>query len=597
MTVLLLFVFTLTIFTSATLLFLVQPIVGKLLLPFLGGTPAVWNTCMVFFQAILLLGYLYAHLLSRIQCIRRQLAIHTVVLCLALVPLLWVHFDVTALTRWWEPPLSDPSTVKLFGWLLLALFVLVGLPFFALSASAPLLQKWFSKTTHPSAKDPYFLYAASNVGSMLALLSYPLWIEKSYTLGEQTNYWSIGYGGLIVLTILSGLLGFFTRSASCDLPATIDQARVPGFFRGLRWIALAFIASSQMLGVTAKITTDIAPVPLLWILPLAIYLLSFILVFSRLRVLLHPLMLVLLPVAVFALVFESTVSSSESLAEFLSLLIPWTNFQIPHYSLNYVDHIYLHLAALFVSCMVCHGELARTRPDPRYLTWFYLLMSFGGVLGGLFNALVCPMVFDRFVEYPLVIVLVCLLLPRVGFKGVVGTCCDISYASLLFLFGLLIGTLLLIEIYVPIPTIKEWIDVKLSGNAWTARVGTWFVKQMPSSEYEETREEETIQSRRLIYRERNFFGVFTVDESRYSPYWWYPRGGTYLAMYHGTTTHGIQWMDEGQRGEPLTYFTRSGPIGQVFAAVNARSSGKASASASLASAPAPWRPMPSRVGS
>lgn len=383
-----LLLFALTLFVSATLLFLVQLMIGKLLLPMLGGTPAVWNTCMVFFQALLLAGYSYAHITTTWLGARRQALLHLGVL---LLPFLTLSLTVS------QRPLDYGEGNPIPG-ILLVLFMSVGLPFFVVSASAPLLQKWFAATPHPAAKDPYFLYGASNLGSMVGLLGYPAAIEAWLTLAQQRLLWQVGYGVLVALTALCAFCLWRARNPAKEIEKNPDQATeewkasssIPlSVWRRLRWVALAFVPSSLMLGATTYITTDIAAIPLLWVLPLGLYLLSFILVFSRLPALVHRLMIVLLPPLVLVLVFLM-------LSEY-PLPISW---RIP-----------VHLAVLFVAAMVCHGELARDRPPTRHLTQFYLLMSIGGVLGGLFNALLAPVIFPDIIEYPLALVLACLLIP------------------------------------------------------------------------------------------------------------------------------------------------------------------------------------------
>src|SRR5215475_744698 len=343
-----LLLYAVTMFVGATLLFVVQPMVGKMILPLLGGTPAVWSTCMVFFQAALLGGYAYAHTSSARLSLPRQMLLHLglMLLPLAVLPL---AVNPALLRRGVANPILD---------VLLLLSLSVGLPFLVVSATAPLLQKWFSQTGHAAAGDPYFLYAASNLGSMLALLGYPTLIEPRLHLrGEgwltQTRLWS---GGYLVLLVLIALCAFdlwrrgpIAPRAEPESPEEPPEPP-PSGAQYFRWIVLAFVPSSLMIGATTYITTDIAAVPLLWVMPLAIYLLTFILAFGR-----------------------------------------W------------------HFLLLFLVALACHGELALSRPSSRHLTHFYLLLSVGGVLGGLFNGLLAPVVFHSLVEYPLVMALACFL--------------------------------------------------------------------------------------------------------------------------------------------------------------------------------------------
>ena len=383
-----------TLFVSALLLFLVQPMVGKLILPRLGGTPAVWNTCMVFFQAMLLVGYAYAHATGAWLSTRRQVLVH---LLLMLVPLAVLPIAVAS-------NVAPPATDLPVGWLLWQLFLGVGLPFFVVSSSAPLLQKWFAQSGHVRSADPYFLYAASNVGSLLALLSYPLIVEPAWPLEPQTTAWTWGYSALFVMVALCGGIvwrGRAVQDVSASLAGvpreeTFDEvAARPAWRQRLHWILLSAIPSSLMLGVTTYMTTDLAAVPLMWVVPLAIYLLTFVFVFARRPPIAHGLVAKLLPFLVLPM---------GVLLFFRPAQMEWLT--IP-----------AHLLTFFVVTMLCHGELVQRRPKVRYLTEFYLLMSLGGVLGGLFNAIVAPQVFTSIAEYPLVIALACFMLPRAAHAG------------------------------------------------------------------------------------------------------------------------------------------------------------------------------------
>src|SRR2546422_345949 len=354
----LLAVYATTIFVTAALLFLVQPMFARMVLPLLGGWPAVWNTCLVFYQAALLAGYLYAHATTSWLGVRRQAALHV---GLVLLPLLLLPIGIPS--GWTPPAAASP-----IPWLLALLAVAVGLPFFVVSTTSPLLQKWFAGTGHPSAGDPYFLYAASNLGSMLGLLGYPVLLEPRLRLAEQSRLWSGGYLLLLVFTLACAVL--LWRS---PVPALADPSRerLTGLAarRRLRWVLLALVPSSLMLSVTTFISADVEAIPLLWVIPLAIYLLTFVLVFARRPLVPHALMVRVLPIALLALVVVLVKRANQPL-----LLI-----------------MGLHLGAFFVAAMVCHGELARDRPPPAHLTEFYLWLSVGGVLGGGFNALAAPL--------------------------------------------------------------------------------------------------------------------------------------------------------------------------------------------------------------
>jgi hypothetical protein len=399
--------FAVTLFVSASLLFMVQPMVGKLVLPLLGGSPAVWNACMVFFQALLLLGYLYADRLTRQENTRKQWIIHMGVMALpitvfALAVLFGSRHTPIAVAESLAP--TDGSSAILG--VLAMLTVAIGIPFFVVSTSATLLQKWFTYTGHPSARDPYFLYAASNFGSLISLLGYPIFIEPNMTQGAQTWFWAVGFLALV------GLIAFCGRAAVNPLGvppgAALATAQVggkgngkqsgnqkgnsqkpvadnkvvsvsapteppPSWARMAKWTVLAFVPSSLMLGVTFYMTTDIASIPLLWVGPLALYLITFIIAFGRVPPWFRILIGNLAPVMILLLVF---------------LLISGVD---PGIGLK----LLLHNLTFFAAALMCHYELARDRPAPQYLTTYLLIMSFGGVLGGIFNSLVAPLVFTH----------------------------------------------------------------------------------------------------------------------------------------------------------------------------------------------------------
>ena len=605
--------FTFTLFQSALLLFWVQPMVGKILLPYLGGTPAVWNTCMVFFQALLLGGYSYAHLLSGFPR-KTQARIHSFLLLAGLIPLVALRFQIEPLTRSFLPTPTESNPIP---WLLAVLLLSAGLPFFAVSTTAPLLQRWFSGTNHSQARDPYFLYAASNLGSMLTLLCYPLVLEPALTIGQQGLGWILGYLLFVCLVFLCARLAEKNpgESHQKDETAPGSQETAPSLGTQLGWVALAFIPSSLMIGTTTHLTTDIAPMPLLWILPLALYLLSFILVFSTipgwvyLTALLGLPLLACLTVSGFFDVFQAhhwddfvkrlaksaAVSAHLNVAEmvlflgvglgtvflgrgsnrqhalmillvplFLLLVVFLPNIR-EKMIVSELEAILLHLALMFAVSMVCHGELAKSRPAPRFLTGFYLAMSLGGVLGGLFNTVVAPLIFNRFVEYPLVATLACLIIPgfTVAKKWLPAR---IAVQGLVFLTGLLVAAVLAIQAFLP----REQVRQILPPGGVTGLLFRWL--------------EPALQSPPLV-QERNFFGAFRIEDIRYTHHYFEPLSGTYIPqsrryhrMLHGTTNHGMQIIDPPElRREPITYFQRSGAIGQIFQELTKRSEEKSRA--------------------
>lgn len=367
-------VFTLALFSSAALIFTLQPLVGRMVTPLLGGAPAVWNTSMVFFQAALLIGYVYAHALARISDLRVQAAIHALVLALA-----WIALPIQVRAVMGPPNPEQPAL-----WLLASLTLSVGAPFAAASATAPLLQAWFARTGRADAGDPYYLYAASNLGSFIGLLAYPIVIEPFIGLHEQARDWSIGYAGIAVLILACAALAIGARG---EQPAREEGGASPWRERGY-WMLAAAIPSSLVLGVTQHISTDVASAPFLWVAPLALYLLTFVIAFARGGERFAPVALFLHPIALGFLV-----ASYFSRSDFVWPLVA-------------------NLACFFVSALICHGALARTRPPPARLTEFYFWVSAGGVLGGAATALLAPMIFNGIYEYPIALAAVALFRPR-----------------------------------------------------------------------------------------------------------------------------------------------------------------------------------------
>lgn len=531
--------FSMTVFISAALLFVVQPMFAKMALPLLGGTPAVWNTCMVFFQAVLLVGYGYAHGTPAALGLRRQAALHLALLLTALIVL------PVAVPEGWSPTAQQSP----FLWLLALLLVALGLPFFVVSTTAPLVQKWFAGTDHPLARDPYFLYAASNVGSLAALLAYPTLIEPNLRLADQSRLWALGY--VLLTGLLVGCAAVVWRSrasivadeaATLAAVATVEPVqieRIPALRRA-RWVLLAFVPSSLMLGVTTYLTTDVAPMPLLWVVPLAVYLLTFVIAFGTRARVSHQRMHRLLPI----LVLPLTMTISFGAVGPLGILA------------------LLHLLAFFVISMVCHGELASSRPSADRLTEFFLWVAVGGVLGGIFNALLAPMVFSRPIEYPLVLVAACLLrrpqttsrakaaarwefaVPLAVGAVIVGLFWLVRAIPIVGLPGLLLiggvpAFLCFALRYRPVAFGLGLGALMLTTTLLTENIGY-----------------------RTLYRERSFFGVWQVRV--------YPTD-KFVVLVNGNTEHGRQSLQPGREQEPLSYY--SGPIGQVFSAIPASRGG------------------------
>ena len=520
-----------TLFLSSSLLFLVQPMIAKMVLPLLGGTPAVWNTCMVFFQATLLAGYLYVHAATRWLRPRQQVALHVTLLVVSLLTL-----PIVLITRG-DPPASGMPVV----WLLRVLALTVGVPFFMASTSSPLLLRWFARTKHPSAHDPYFLSVAANLGSVFALLAYPALVEPTLRLADQSWLWAVGYGLFVALTLACHWLvyravGSSTAADSLDEEIRDAHTDPVTSAQRLRWGVLAFIPSSLMLGVTTFVTTDIAAVPLFWVLPLTIYLLTFVLVFAK-RVVLPPALAVrALPICALVLV---------TVIVFASHLPPMA--QSP-----------LHLVTFFFAAMVCHGELARTRPTSGRLTDFYLSMSIGGLAGGLFNAVVAPIAFSSVLEYPLAIVMACAARPAPSAEGasrfdrqldvVLPVAFGAGILGLLFVFGKRDprDPLAVLMMYI-LPSVICF-SFKRRPLRFALSLGAFM---LGSAMYVSAHE-------RVPYRNRSFFGVHRVMEVS-------ERG--LRLLIHGSIVHGAQSMDATRRREPLTYYHRTGPVGQAIAAL------------------------------
>lgn len=529
--------FVTTTFLGAGLLFLVQPMVAKMLLPVLGGTPDVWNTAMVFFQAVLLAGYAYAHLSTSRLGLRRQPLVQLVVL---LVPLALLPVAVPA---GWVPPQGVAPAL----WTLLALAVAVGTPFFVLSTSSPTLQRWFSVTDHPAAADPYFLYAAGNVGSLLALVGYPLFVEPRFALEDQARLWSAGYV-VFVVACAACVVAMRRRYAFAGDPQVHpaaageaigepvvraglddeDAAPVPWRRRG-RWILWAFIPSALMLGVTRHISTDIASVPLLWVIPLALYLISFIVAFGR-----EPSRVVTVTSrAVRLLVIPVALTFVASYASVWLILLP-------------------HLALFFLIALLAHGRLAMDRPSPRRLTEFYLWISVGGVLGGVVCALLAPVVFDSVAEYPLVLGLALALRVPTAEEASDRHRPTWLIAGYVLLLTALVSVAFAIQhvgagggqtqpalLLLAVAALLVYLGARTT-HAFAAGLGLilaigLFISPLPE-----------------LHSERTFFGVHRVLRD--------DRGRHLLA--NGTTTHGMQAPDD--PGEPLGYYHREGPIGEVL---------------------------------
>ena len=530
-------VYTAAIFVSALLLFSVQPLFTKMVLPRLGGSPAVWSVAMVFFQSLLLAGYAYAHFLMQIKNRAIPVAVHLVLLVLALLtlPLGIAH-------SFGEPPNSGYAF-----WLLGLFAVSIGLPFFALAANNPLLQAWFVRTGHPDGPDPYFLYSASNIGSFLALLSYPVLLEPMFTLRTQNLLWTCGYGLLILLIAGCGMLLLRSPAlAAADARTEDTSSPAPGWLTRARWIFLAAVPSGLLIAVTAHISTDVAAAPLLWVLPLSLYLLTWVLVFQSRPLLPHKWMLMLQPLAIAGAVMLLAFGGEQNLLLTLGG----------------------HQLCFFIIAMGCHGELARTRPAAKYLTGFYVALSFGGMVGGLFAGLVAPFTFSWIAEYPILIALAALCRPSGNER----------LARFMTWYWPLLAALAIALIAPSFSTggVSTWFEghrVWVAGAvgvlaallALALNANRWKIFATIVLALLLTRAYPAVEGR--VETVRSFFGVHKIVVTP---------GGYFHVLMHGTTIHGAErfFNDDGTpvtgRPEPITYYHKDGGIGQAIAAVRER---------------------------
>ncbi|MEH2510227.1 hypothetical protein V1291_001581 [Nitrobacteraceae bacterium AZCC 1564] len=532
-------IYTVAIFTSALLLFSVQPLFTKMVLPRLGGSPAVWSVAMVFFQSLLLGGYAYAHYLMTIKNRIVPVVVHLALLAVAMLTL-----PLSIASGWGEPPASGYAF-----WLLGLFAVSIGLPFFALAANNPMLQAWFVRTGHPDGPDPYFLYASSNIGSFLALLSYPVLLEPMLTLHTQNLIWTCGYGLLIALIAACGFLLVRSPEIKLEAAGTSDRdAPAPSWATRLRWIFLASVPSGLLIAVTAHISTDVAAAPLLWVLPLSLYLLTWVLVFQSRPLLPHKWMLMLQPVAIAGVMVLLAVGGEQNLLLTLGG----------------------HQLCFFIIAMACHGELARTRPAASYLTGFYVALSFGGMVGGLFAGLIAPYTFSWIAEYPILLTLAALCRPAEtsSRRG--------SFAIWLVSIGV---ALIYVWFAYQQGTITEYLETNRVGIvaaiavmavllAWPLKVDRWKLAALVALGLVLIRVYPADEGR--VETVRSFFGVHKIVVTP---------NGQYHVLMHGTTIHGAEKFQEDDgtpvkgRPEPISYYHKDGGIGRAIDAIRERKGG------------------------
>ncbi len=476
-------IFIVTIFVSAFLLFQVQPMLARFVLPWFGGTPTVWTICMLFFQVFLFLGYAYAHALRRWASIPWQAGIHTVLLCVALTFL---------------PIMPDPSWRGLDNLaptitILLLLSSTVGVPYFLLSSTGPLLQVWFAHS-HVD-RSPYPLYAVSNGGSFLALLSYPFVIEPLFPVSQQVSIWSGFYVTFALMCAAIGVyVAFFQKRETVEVSGSAVVVPDITWTTRVVWVMLPAAASLILLSMTTHITQDIAAVPLLWVIPLSLYLLSFILCFESDRWYNSKKYGFALTVAIFA-----------SLLQVLVLKNSYPLFGVG-----------LYCGFLFISCMICHGELVKLRPDPDRLTSFYLSVAAGGALGGIFVGVFAPLIFETYVEVQICFVIFLLLILFADSEN-------------------------------PESLLKEkkgTLRHAISGACFLVVAVTLFsvfAKSDPGAQ-----------------ASRNFYGVLTKSEVDVGD------GTKMRRLAHGRILHGLQYLSDDRLDEPTSYYSRQTGVGHLL---------------------------------
>ncbi|WP_088342720.1 MULTISPECIES: fused MFS/spermidine synthase [Rhodomicrobium] len=519
--------YLLALFFSAFLLFSVQPMFAKIVLPKLGGSPSVWAISLCFFQTALLAGYAYAFLLNRYCSDRLGAILHLALLTAA----------IFALPVGLAPAFTDPPPDGAYLWTLQALALGVGLPFFAISANAPLLQAWFSRGVHPGAQDPYFLYGASNLGSLLALLTYPLLFEPFLGLGFQSAVWSVGFVALICMIAVVALVFLSVPTAS---PGALTTAAEPAdhlrWSQRFGWMLLAFIPSGLLVAFTTYLTTDIASAPFIWLPPLALFLLTFVLAFRQGG----------------DTLFRIAAMLQIPLLTLVICFLGWSDAE--SWKITCVAGV----GAFFATSLVCHRELYESRPSANHLTEFYLWMSLGGVLGGIFAAIIAPNIFRTIYEFPLLLLLGMAVRPSIlaALKGLDRRAFRNILIAIMTGLGLLIalkaivayglityspGLHLLIALAIGIAAFVTRREVACLVTLAAIMAGMVFLLPSPFNEGQ---------------TERSFFGILKVIDSD---------NGAMHVLYHGVTVHGAQRFKTADGAPvaapvPATYYHPASPI-------------------------------------
>ncbi len=517
--------FSLCLLLSSSLLMLVQPMVARMLLPHLGGSPSVWNTCMVFFQAGLLAGYAYAHLGPRWLGMRRHAALHGVLLLAALA------FLPIAL----HAPDAPPTWPSL--WMLTTLTLGVAIPYVLLASTSSLVQAWFAKSTN---EDPYFLYAASNFGSFLGLFAYPFIFEPTLALSGQSQWWHGAFVALVALLWVAIAIVLMRSAGTAESKSATPSQRPPRA-RVIRWVLLALAPSSLMLSVTNHLTTDLASIPLLWIIPLALYLLTFVVVFSRRPIISHSIVVRYVPIVIFFLIF---LWFSEATAPLVLIVL-------------------MHLIGFTWLTLFCHGELAGSRPPADQLTSFYFWLALGGVLGGACNVIVAPLLFPSYLEYPLMLVVIgalrpmqSLTTPATGFERLKALLTFPAVVGGIALALVLFGRFLHVQPGKPFLAV---LVVPLMATLMAPRASSYALALLAiiatASVYPSIHGD-------ILERRRSFFGVHRVAQHD-DPI----KRIKLIKLIHGNTIHGLQSPLNPR--EPLAYYHKGSPIAAVIKSMSA----------------------------
>jgi hypothetical protein len=523
-----------TLFLSAFLLFWFEPMLGKMLLPLLGGAASVWITCLLFFQLMLLSGYGYTHILERVGSVRVQVVVHSLMMLLVFL-FLPIHFS----TRPDAAASAHPS-----AWLLWQLMKAVGIPFAVISTTAPLLQNWLSKVAVASVRDPYFLYAISNAGSLIGLIAYPLLIEPRIGVRTQSTWWLAGYIALSLLVFAASIIVWKSRLAEIALSHE-DAGPAPTWRLRLFWLAAALVPSGLMLAVTNHILLNLASVPFLWIIPLAVYLLTFMVAFGR-RIHVSPVLLTRILPVILLLLFPFVASTRGVQTQYMWYVVA------------------VHIVILLAGALLCHTALAARRPTPRYLTEFYCWIALGGALGGVFTAVVAPFIFRSVVEYPLLVATIAffresrdpdskingadLILPAaLGFL-VIGASKLLQWASVDMTTDLK-TTIAVDAVIILIAYLFRHRSLRF-GLAVAVLVLTYrsLLPQLYGSSD-------------FIYTARDFFGVKGI---KFDP------ATNSRRLLHGDTLHGVESLDPELVGQPMSYYHETGPVGDVMKMLSER---------------------------